>query len=72
MTLIATVQILAHFSSIYLYHWAGIFEILRGFNSISQATANLKLVVTTSISQQDEYNKTIYIGYGKGGGGPIE
>jgi len=59
----------------YAWYWNGSWvggqqTYARGFNSITQATVNLKLVVTTSVGQEDEFNKTIYIGYGKGGGGP--
>ena len=39
---------------------------------ITHTSASLKLVVTTSVGQEDETYKNIYVGYGKGGGDQIE
>lgn len=61
----------------YAWYWDGQYVGLgqtygRAFNTITRGTSYLKLLVTTLVGQKDEYNKKIYIGYGKGGGGPIE
>ena len=62
----------------YTWYWNGVpvgFNKTYGRNFMiinEQVTESLKLVVTTSVGQEDETYKKVYVGYGKGGGDEIE